>query len=66
MAGWPRASGRRRRRPRILVEAESREQAGEVGEATLEEAARTAGLPAWPVTVLDVLSPDDEDEVDLA
>ena len=30
--------------------------------ATLAEAARTAGLPAWPVTVLDVVSPEDEDE----
>ena len=47
---------------RILVEAESREQAAEAGAATLAEAARTAGLPAWPVTVLDVVSPDDEDE----
>jgi hypothetical protein len=47
---------------RILVEAGSRERAGELGAATLAEAARTAGLPAWPVTVLDVVSPDDEDE----
>ena len=47
---------------RILVEAGSREQAGELGAATLAEAARTAGLPAWPVTVLDVVSPEDEDE----
>ena len=30
---------------RILVQAESREQAGEVGEATLEEAARPPGCP---------------------
>ena len=47
---------------RILVEAGSRDQARELGVATLAEAARTAGLPAWPVTVLDVVSPDDEDE----
>jgi hypothetical protein len=47
---------------RILVEAGSREQAGALGVATLAEAARTAGLPPWPVTVLDVVSPDDEDE----
>ena len=49
---------------RILVEAESREQAAEAGAATLAAAARAAGLPAWPVTVLDVLSPDDPDEED--
>ena len=35
-----------------------------VGAATLAEAARTAGLPAWPVTVLDVVSPDDPDAED--
>ncbi len=50
---------------RILVEAESREQAAEVGAAALAEAAKTAGLPAWPVTVLDVVSPDDPDDEDL-
>ena len=47
---------------RILVEAESRDQAAEIGAATLAEAARTAGLPAWPVTVVDVASPGDPDE----
>ena len=47
---------------RILVEADTRQQAAEAGAATMSEAARTAGLPAWPVTVLDVVSPDDEDE----
>jgi len=47
---------------RIIVEAGTREQAGELGVATLAEAARAAGLPAWPVTVLDVASPDDEED----
>jgi hypothetical protein len=47
---------------RILVEAESRELAAEAGATTLAAAALAAGLPAWPVTVLDVLSPDDPDE----
>jgi hypothetical protein len=51
---------------RILVDAESREQAGEVGAATMAEVARSAGLPSWPVTVLDVVSPDDPDEVGYA
>jgi hypothetical protein len=47
---------------RILVEAESREQAAEAGATTMAEAARVAGLPAWPVTVLDVVSPDDDED----
>jgi hypothetical protein len=51
---------------RILVDAESREQAGEVGATTLTELARSAGLPSWPVTVLDVVSPDDPHEVGYA
>ena len=47
---------------RILVEAESREQAAEAGATTMADAARVAGLPAWPVTVLDVVSPDDDED----
>jgi len=47
---------------RILVEADTRQQAADAGAAIMSEAARTAGLPDWPVTVVDVVSPDDEDE----
>ena len=47
---------------RILVEAESRERAAEFAAVVMSEAGRAAGLPAWPVTVLDVISPDDEDD----
>jgi hypothetical protein len=47
---------------RIIVEAGSREQAGEVGLTTLAEAARAAGLPAWPLRVVHVASPDEEED----
>jgi len=45
----------------IVVEAETRELAVDEGRAALARAAQTAGLPAWPVSSVEVVSPDDED-----
>jgi hypothetical protein len=44
----------------LLVEAETREEALERGEAIFTAAAARAGLPAWPVTAITVLSEDED------
>ena len=47
----------------LLIEADDRETARRQGEAEFVEAAKRAGLPAWPVSTVDVLSEAD-DELD--
>jgi hypothetical protein len=45
----------------VLVEADSRDDAARRGVEVLTHAAEVAGLPAWPVTAVEVTSPDDRD-----
>ena len=47
----------------LLIEADDRESAQRRGEAEFALAARRAGLPAWPMSTVDVLSETD-DELD--
>ena len=47
----------------LLIDADDRETARQRGEAEFVRAARRAGLPAWPVSTVDVLSEAD-DELD--
>ena len=44
----------------LLVEAETREQALERGEAIFTAAAVRAGLPAWPVSAITALSEEED------
>jgi hypothetical protein len=44
----------------LLIEADDRESAQRRGEAEFTLAAQRAGLPAWPVSTVDVLSEADE------
>lgn len=48
----------------LLIEADDRETAQRLGEAEFVSAVQRAGLPAWPVSTVDVLSEADE-ELDL-
>jgi len=48
----------------LLIEADDRETAQRLGEAEFLSAVQRAGLPAWPVSTVDVLSEADE-ELDL-
>ncbi len=45
---------------RILVEAGSRSEAADVAMIAFARAAAQAGLPAWPVTTVEVSGPDDD------
>ena len=47
----------------LLIEADDRESAQRRGEANFALAAQQAGLPAWPMSTVDVLSEAD-DELD--
>lgn len=44
----------------LLIEADDRETAQRLGEAEFASAVQRAGLPAWPVSTVDVLSEADE------
>ena len=44
----------------LVIEAATEEAAVEAGVAALEEAARKAGLPEWPVARAEVISEDDD------
>ena len=44
----------------LVIEAATEEAAVEAGVAALEEAARRAGLPEWPVARAEVISEDDD------
>ena len=44
----------------LVIEAATEEAAVEAGVAALEEAARKAGLPQWPVARADVIGEDDD------
>ena len=44
----------------LVIEAATEEAAVEAAVATLEEAARRAGLPEWPVSRAEVIGEDDD------
>ena len=44
----------------LVIEADTAEAAVEAGVAALEDAARQAGLPAWPVARAGVIGEDDD------
>jgi hypothetical protein len=44
----------------LVIEAATEEAAVEAGVAALEDAARQAGLPDWPVSRAEVISEDDD------
>jgi hypothetical protein len=44
----------------LVIEAATEEEAVELAVATLEAAARQAGLPAWPVERAEVIGEDDD------
>lgn len=48
----------------IVIDAPTREQAVEIGTTEFAVAARTAGLPDWPVTHVEVIGEHEEPEVD--
>lgn len=55
----------------LVVEAETRDEAVELGRAEFVRAAAQAGLPPWPIVTTDALSEDDDvgdldDVVDVA
>lgn len=45
---------------RLLVEATTADEAAERAVAELQRAARQAGLPPWPASVVEVVGEDDE------
>ena len=48
----------------LVVEAETREQAVELGTAAFSRAAAAAGLPAWPITAAVAVNEQEQDEED--
>jgi hypothetical protein len=49
---------------RLVVEAQARDDAAVLAVAVFAEAAAVAGLPSWPATAVEVVSEDDDDELD--
>jgi len=45
----------------LLVEADDRETAVELGTAEFVRAAAQAGLPSWPITLIDAISEADDE-----
>ena len=48
----------------LVVEADTREQAVELGTTAFARAVQSAGLPAWPVAAVSAVSEEEQDEED--
>jgi hypothetical protein len=62
-AGIASGIGTTRYGAQLVVEADTPDQALELGAAQFARAATAAGLPAWPITTLKAMSEEEDDDV---
>jgi hypothetical protein len=48
----------------LVVEADTREQAVELGTTAFARAVQSAGLPAWPIAAVSAVNEEEQDEED--